>query len=184
MILGITDAAQYVAGSQVIRVDPQLGHGQLHRGNLVVVVVNGEVAREPGCGCFAPQDPRAQRMKRGNPGLPRRDAGAQQQIRDAVAHFLRSFVGEGHRQNRFRRHAFGDQVGHAIGDRPRFARSRASENQYWALLCFYSLALFPVQFVEKFQHGSVVFKKTGTGHGSRRRRSAQTGRGARGLECC
>ena len=120
MILGITDAAQYVAGSQVIRFDPQLGHGQLHRGELVVVV-NGEVAREPGCGRFAPQDPRAQRMTRGNPRLAGREAGAQQQIRDAVAQFLGGFVVEGHIQYLFVRLALGEperQEERRNGDEP------------------------------------------------------------------
>src|SRR5258707_14961025 len=105
MILREADAAQDVARSQFIRIDLQLGHGQLYGGDLVVVVVNGEVARQSGGGSIAPQKPSAKRMKRGNPGLPGRDTGAQQQIRDAVAHFFRGLVCESDRQNRARRHA-------------------------------------------------------------------------------
>ena len=167
MILRVADAAQHVARRQVIGVDLQLGHGQFYGRDLVVLIVNGEVTGQPGGRRLAPQKPRAERMKCRNPGLPRRNASAQKQIRDAIAHFFCGFVGEGHRQNRFRGHAFGDQVRHAAGNRARLARARACENQNRAFLRFDSLALFRIQFFENCQHGSVVFKKSGTRHGSR-----------------
>ena len=125
MILRIADAAQHVSRRQVIRINLQLGHSQLHGRDLVVVVINRKVAWQARGRRFAAQKPCAKRVKRRNPRLPGRDARAQEQIRDAIAHFFRGFVSEGHREDGVCGDPLGDQVGHAIGDGAGLARSCA-----------------------------------------------------------
>src|SRR5215813_10631636 len=133
MILGVTDAGENVARSQTVLLNLQFGHCEFDRADLVVVVVDSEVTRQARGSGFTAQKARAQRMKSGDPGLTGRDASAKEQIGNAVAHFLRSFVRKGDGENGFRRHTFSDEVGDAVGDRAGFARARACKNEYRAV---------------------------------------------------
>ncbi len=83
------------------------------------------------------------------------DAEAAYQFFNALAHFGGGLVGEGHRQDRFRHHAFVlDQVGDAVGDDARFAAAGAGQDQHGAFGGFDGFALLRVQLVEKRQCGS------------------------------
>ena len=95
-------------------------------------------------------------MKRGKPRLRGRDSSAQQEIRDAIAHLFRGFVGERDGQDGFGGHSVGDQVCHAIGDRAGLAGAGAGKDQYRAFGGFDGQPLFGVQFVEKSEHLSAV----------------------------
>ena len=126
---------------------------------MVVVVVNGEIPREAGGGRLATQKPGAKGMKRGNPRLRRTDTGPQQQVRDAIAHLFRSLVGKGYSEDGFRRHTIRDQIGHAVSNGARLARSGASEDQHRSFGRLYGKPLFWIQFVEKSEHLSAAFEK-------------------------
>jgi len=71
VIFRVTDPAQGMPGSQAIFFNLQICHRQLYGCDLVVVIVDGEVPRQPSRSRFAAQELRAKRMKRGNPGLRR-----------------------------------------------------------------------------------------------------------------
>ena len=91
-------------------------------------------------------------MKRRKPGLRGRHSRAQKQIGDARAHFLRGFVGERDRKDRFGGHALGNQIGHTEGDGAGLARSCSGKDQYRPFYGFRSKTLFGIEFVEKIQH--------------------------------
>ncbi len=71
----------------------------IRRGELIVFVVNGEVARQAEPLRLAAQQARAKRMKGGDPRLARIAAGTRQQRRHALLHLVGSFVGEGDRED-------------------------------------------------------------------------------------
>src|SRR6266849_1840769 len=149
VVLGIADAAENVARRERVVVDLQVGHGQLDGGELVVVIVDGEIAREAGIRRFAAKKAGAKRMKGGEPGLRGRHAGAQQQVRDAIAHFLGGFVGEGDREDGFGGDTAGNEIGHAEGDGASLAGSGSGEKEHRTFRCFGGNTLLRVQFVEK-----------------------------------
>src|SRR5216684_11913 len=115
VVLRVADAAENDARRERVVVDLQVGHGQLDGGELVVIIVDGEIAREAGIRRFAAKKASTERMKGGEPGLRGRHAGAQQQVRDAIAHFLGGFVGEGDREDGFGGDTAGNEIGHAEG---------------------------------------------------------------------
>src|SRR6266478_3486478 len=154
MILRVADAAQNISRRQRLVIDLQVRHDQFHRRELVIVVVNGEIAWQPGIGCFSPKQARTQRMKGGQPRLRGRHAGAEQQVGDAVSHFLRGLIRERDRKNRLGRHAAGDKLRHSERDGARLARSGAGQNQQRPFRRFRRCALFRIQLVKKSQHGS------------------------------
>ena len=156
MIFRVADAAENIPRRQAVVFDLQLGHCQLDGRNLIVVIVNGKIPRQACRRRFAPEEARADRMKRGKPWLRGRDPGAQQELRDAVAHLLRGFVGERDGENGFCGHAVGNQICHAISDRAGLAGAGAGEDQHRAFGGFGGQPLFGVQFIEKSEHLSAV----------------------------
>ena len=154
VIFRVADAAEDVARLQVVIVEIERAHGQLDGGELVVVVENGKSGRQAGSGGFAPQQPRAERMKRGKPGPLRRNASAQQKIGNTISHLLRGFVGEGDGENGFGRHAASNQVGHAEGDGARLAGAGSGQDQDRTFGGFRGETLFRIQRVEKVLHES------------------------------
>ncbi len=108
VIFRVADAAQNIARRQCVIIDFQIRHNKLHRSELVVIVVNGKITRQAGIGGFASEEPSAKRMKCRQPRLRGRNACAQQQIGDAIAHLLRGLIRKRDREYRFRRHAAGD----------------------------------------------------------------------------
>ena len=62
--------------------------------------------------------------------------------KEAVLHFLRGFVGEGHRKNIFRaRAAAFHQIRDAMDQNPRFAAAGAGQNENRAVAAGHGLAL-------------------------------------------
>jgi hypothetical protein len=97
-----------------------------HR-DLIRRVVDDEVARQANGWRLAAQQPGAQRMKRGDPGLA---AILAQQLLHAPAHFFCGLVRERHCQHLIRRgKACADDVADADGDHPRFAGPCAGKDQ-------------------------------------------------------
>ena len=156
MIFRMADPAENIPRRQTFVFDLQLGHGQLDCRKLVFIVVYRKTPRQIGGSRFAPEQPRAERMKRGKPGPPRRDPGAQQEVRDTIAHLFRGFVGERDRKNGFGGDSAGNQIGHAIRDRTGLAGAGTGEDQHRAFHGFDGQPLLGVQIIEKSEHLSSV----------------------------
>src|SRR5882724_7173186 len=102
---------------------------------------------------LAPQQPRAQRMKRRNPRPLWRHTSPQQQIAHASLHLLSRLVRERHRQNRVRRRSLGNQIRHPKRNRARLSRPGASQYQHRPFRSFRSQTLFRIQFFQQVFHG-------------------------------
>ncbi len=152
VIFCVADAAEDIPRRKAVVIDRQLAHGELHGGELVVVIVNCEISRQACARRFPSQKPCAQGVKRRKPGLRGRHSRAKQQIGHARAHLLRGLVGESDCEDRVGRHALGNQIGHAERDGARLARSCSGKNQHGTFYCFCGEALFRIQFVEEIQH--------------------------------
>ena len=98
---------------------------------LIGRVVDDEVARQADVRRLAPQQPRAQRVKRRDPHLAAVDA---EQRLDARPHLFRRFVGEGDGEDPVRLgQPLADEVGDAVGDDARLAGARAGQDQQRAV---------------------------------------------------
>ena len=75
---------------------------------------------------MGPQDAHAGRVERGDPHRPGDRAD---EFGDAAAHLVGRLVGERDGEDRRRRHALVDEVGDAMGEHPRLARSGAGDDQ-------------------------------------------------------
>ena len=112
---------------------------------LIGRVVDDEVAREADCRRLAAQEPRAERVKRRHPHAA---AVRAQQRLDALAHFLRGLVREGHRENLVGlRVAVADEVRDSAGDDAGLAGPGAGEDQQRPLDVKDRGALFGVESV-------------------------------------
>ena len=157
VVLGPRDAAQHGARGQLLDVQPHAAHDLLHQAGLVVLVEDGERARQAlvvdlqGLD-VAPQDAHAEGVERGDQRLGdawRGPAGVH-----ALAHLRGGLVGEGDGQDGVRGHALLlDQPGDAAGDHPCLARARAREDEQGALRSLDGGALFWIQFGdERLRH--------------------------------
>ena len=81
-------------------------------------------------------------MECGEPWLGGRNAGAEEEVGDAVAHFFGGFVGEGYGQDGFGGSAVGDEIGHAESDGAGLAGAGAGEDQDGAFGGFGGTTLF------------------------------------------
>jgi hypothetical protein len=86
-------------------------------------------------------------MKCADPGIVERQPFADQKIANAILHLLGGFVGERHGQDGAAVNTLLDQIGDAIRDGARLARSGAGQNQYGALNGGGGFALSGVEFV-------------------------------------
>ena len=108
--LGAADAVE--RGSRRERAaDVEAVHRLLHRLELVVAVVYGEVAVEPERLARHPQHPGAQRVEGGHPCAARA-----REALDPLSHLARRLVGERHGHDAKGRDALAAQAGHAAGD--------------------------------------------------------------------
>ena len=71
VILRVADLRAHAARRIIVRRKIELQQGALHRGGLVVIIVDGEIARQPDARSFAPKQPRAEGMKCGDPHVRR-----------------------------------------------------------------------------------------------------------------
>ena len=97
--------------------------GQARRVGLVVDRELARVAEQVGVG---PQDAHAGRVERRDPHRPGDRAD---ELGDAAAHLVGRLVGERDGEDRRRRHALVDEVGDAVGEHPRLARSGPGDDQ-------------------------------------------------------
>ena len=118
-------------------------------GGLIVVIVNGEIARQAQMMRFATDQAGAEGMKRGDPDVRGVAAGGAQQVADAVFHDAGGFIGEGYGENGAARDAPLYQVSDAIGDDTRLAGAGAGQNQQRAFGREHRFALALVEFVEE-----------------------------------
>jgi hypothetical protein len=126
-VLRVADARQHHPRLHRRVVDAQLAQPLLHDRELVVRVVDHEIARQADVRRLAPQQAGAQGMKRGDPHLPAVDA---EQGLDARPHLFGGLVGEGDRQNGGRvGQPFACQIGNAVGDDAGLARTGTRQNE-------------------------------------------------------
>ena len=128
MIFGVADGAEDVARSELLGVDVELAHGELDGGELVVGIVDGEIFGELRGGGFAAEEAGAEGVEGGEPRRGRRDAGFEEEIGDAGAHFFGGFVGESDGEDGFGGGAVGDEIGHAESDGASFAGASAGKD--------------------------------------------------------
>ena len=150
VIFGIADGAEDVARREGFGVDVELGHGELDGGELVVSVVDGEIFGKLRGGGFAAEEAGAERMECGEPRGGGRDSGFEEEVGDAVAHFLGGFVGEGDGEDGFGGSAVGDEIGHAESDGASLAGACAGEDQYGAFGGFGGTTLFGIELSRRF----------------------------------
>ena len=149
VIFRVADLRAHAARRVILGGKIELDERALHRRHLIVVIVNREIAGQPSVPRLAPQQPRAEGMKRRDPNVRTVAPARAQQIADALLHHARGFVRERHREDRAGRHALFDQLRHAIRDHARLARSRARENEHGPFGCEHSFALLRVESVEE-----------------------------------
>ncbi len=93
---------------------------------------------------------------------------ATEQIVHAPHHFAGGLVGEREQQNPVRRNPLLQQIGHAIGQRPRLARTRARDDQGWTRRCGDGRVLLGIQFRRvidlQLDRGGELFQHVVTRH--------------------
>ncbi len=153
------------AGHEILLVQPQVTVNSLDDGELVVLVVDGEVGREAGSEfgqrpAVAAQDPDSERVERRDRQRAERIAAGQQRGHTFL-HLVGGLVGEGHGYDGVGRHPTGgDQMGDAVRDDARLAAAGAGQNQQGTFAVLDGLAL-PV--VESFEE---IHELRGSGPGS------------------
>lgn len=146
-IFGVADAFAQGAWSELFFGNGEMVKRELDDAGLIVVIVNGEVVREAGGGCFAAKEASAKGVERGNPNIGGVAAGGAQEVGDAPAHLLGGFVGEGYGENVSGGNALLDEVRDAIGDDARFSGAGAGEDQHGAIGGKDGFALLRIQVV-------------------------------------
>ena len=145
-ILPPVDQARQGARRPALVVDVLRLQDLLDETDLVVGVEDGEIRLEAHQFGVTAQDLGADRMERAHPGHALDDAG---QEADALAHFARRLVGEGHRQNLVRPGAArSDEMGDARGQDAGLADPGSGEHEHRPVERFDRVALFFVQALE------------------------------------
>ena len=145
MVLGVADLRTHAARRKIVRGQAELREGALDGGRLIVVIVDGKIARDAEMVRLAAQQARAEGMKRGNPYVGGVAAARAQQVADALLHHTGGFVREGDRQDGAGRDAHFDEMRHAIGNHARLARPGAGHDHERAFGGQHSFALALVQ---------------------------------------
>ena len=114
-----------------------------HQRLAIILVVDGERAREAEQLGLAPQQPRGEAVEGADP-----EAGriAAEHAPDARLHFPGGLVGEGHREDALDRHPMLlDEVDDARREHPGLARAGAGEHEHGAVDVLHGLTLCGVQ---------------------------------------
>jgi hypothetical protein len=126
--VSVVDAREHGARRIASVVEVELLEHATDHGLLIGVVVDDEVAPEPGRLVVAAQQPHAGRVERADPQVAH-DVAADEPL-EPLAHLARRLVRERDGEDAVRRHAErGDEVGDAVGDDARLAAPRASEDE-------------------------------------------------------
>ena len=126
LVLPEADRALHAARREPLAVEAEVADhvaGQASRVRLVVDRELAGVAEQVGMG---PQDAHAGRVERGD---PHRLGDRPDELGDAPAHLVGGLVGERDREDRRRRNALVDEVGDAMREHPRLARSGAGDDE-------------------------------------------------------
>ena len=138
---------------EALDVEPRRLHHLLQQAQLVVGIEDVEAGGEADQLGIAPEHAGGERVEGAEPQPLRRLA---QDRRDALAHFARGLVGEGHRQDLAREGAAGEQdMGEAGGQHAGLAGAGSGQHQQRAVDGFDGLTLFLVQAGEMFAHDSI-----------------------------
>ena len=151
----------------VLRIVAELRDHGVEQVLLVLAVHDGEAGREArGLGVAAEQA-----VADGVEGAaPQPGDVVGQEVRDAVEHLARGFVGEGQEQDVRRRHAILHEVGHAIGERPRLPAARARDDQRRPRRGGHGGALLRVEFggeINARSRGGGALERVLAGHDGR-----------------
>ena len=153
-VFRIADIGADRLGRQKLFIDIQLLEHRLDHPLLIVVIIDGKAALIAQLFDIAAQYPAANAVERADPRLARVRAG---QAFDAFAHFARGFIGKSQGQDMPGLHAVFQQIGHAVGQRARFAAARPGQNQHRAFQRFGRAALHGVQIIQV--HACILFIK-------------------------
>ena len=172
--LGAGDPVLDGVGLVDLLVQVHLLHDLVDQAFGVVRVVDREVTRVADVLGLHAQDAGKETMEGARP-----DVGGllTHHLADALLHFPCRLVGERQGQDLPGRRPLLDDVGDAVGEHPRFARSGTGHHQHRTLDGRGGLPLYVVQFVEVVGRGS---GRDGIGHGRglrERRRYAERGKG-------
>ena len=167
-VLPALDDAEHGAGRQALLVDAVGLDELLDQPELVVLVEDGEIGRQPdGLGVGA-QDARPQGMEGAHPPAlhrPRQDGG------DPVPHLARRPVGKRHRQHLAGPGQAADQdVGEAADQHPGLAGAGAGEHQHRSLR---GLDGGPLGLIQAFQVGQIRARPGVLGRGRAGRRAGE-----------
>jgi hypothetical protein len=147
-VLGARDRGVDGARRVLLLVQAQIAQHALHHALLVVRVVDREIALAPEVHDVAPQEARADAMKRAD--RERRRAPIAEDMIEALFHLARGFVRKGHGDDIERvdaKHV--DHIGHAVGEHAGFAAAGAGQHQHRPVAGLYCLALRWVERAEQ-----------------------------------
>ena len=159
-VLGRADPRQRETRREVLVVDPEVLQRPLDDRVLVGGVVDHEITREADVRTLPPEQPRAERVKGGDPDLLRLLAD---QPRDALAHLVGRLVREGDGKDVARLgEPVADQVRDAVGDRACLPGPGARENEQRALGMEHGFALGVVECVEEVHGAGAALSRDGS----------------------
>ena len=129
LVLRRADGGLHPPGREALGVDVLVAQHVADEAHGVGLVVDRERRREAEGLAVASEDAHARRVERRHPHLlgHRPDEGA-----DAVLHLVGGLVGEGDGEDLERRDALLDEVGYAMGEHPRLARTGAGDHEQGA----------------------------------------------------
>src|SRR5689334_10017204 len=145
----MTDAISNSPRGKVFFDKFQILDGQFHCARLVIVVVDGEIARQCSLSSFAPQKPRAKGMKGRNPCIGGILPAGSDEIADALFHLVRGFVGKRYGKNIPRGRTLFDEIGDTIRDDARLARAGACEHEHRTLRGENGFTLLRIEILKK-----------------------------------
>ena len=157
-ILEFAQHGEHRAGIGLFAFDGNGGQDFFYGRQLLGFVIDDEIALVTQFFDVLAENPDAQGVKGANrwPAVGGTDAGGdtlfdRQEFADAFLHFAGRFIGESHAQDVLGQDAASHHVSDAIGDHPRLAGARASQNQQGTLNGLHGLALLRVQ-TRQIQH--------------------------------
>jgi hypothetical protein len=145
VILCVADLGADAARRVVFGREAELQERAPDGGSLIVVIVDGEIAREAEALSFAAQESGAEGMESGDPDIPCGESACAQEVLNALLHHAGGLVGEGDGQDRAGWNTLLDQVRDAIGNDAGLARARSGQDEQRALRGKHGFALALVQ---------------------------------------
>lgn len=152
-VLCVADALAKGAWSEFLFGELQILESEFDDAVLVVVIVDGKIARQAGVRSFAAQEARAKGVKSGDPNVGGVAAAGANKVGNALAHLVGGFVGESDGEDIAAGDALFDEVRDAIGDDARFAGAGPREDEHRAFGGEYGFALLRIESVGERHYG-------------------------------